>query len=536
MSRRVPLRVPNGLAKPSRGDVFAKVYGSLNIALTRLIDVENGYIALCQNDCDVDGLLSDKAAAELRGINLEARTPPHIAAQRSVICRRVDPWVGEHTDIELKNEFERVHPWVKIVEVIKFGTHTHVFKVVFRETKMAVKATEEGLLAFSVKLSPDQISREEFIDILMCFSCYKLDDHISKNCPSRDTVICSECSAIGHKWNHCTSSVKRCINCRGNHRTMSMACPTKREIIANKKTENKNKESENTNKTYSDVAKEVLRQKNETQTMLHVENNTPLDVLVCIMHAHVINIAVPGSFATELNSMLKANGIKEMKFPDNPPSGKLLNITNLMKKPEPAPPRENLDAGEKGTRRKSDEQLKKLWERRLERDGEMETDSDVDSLGAVGGVCREASTVQSIVKNLESVKQSSTEGTQSEIYQKDGTNVEQYDAKDIGLHFFASERHGFPKKKEIKLLVEGLKFGHYKYEYEANISEKDFLRDLEMGKIKVTKECCVVVPITIFNKKRSGPMRSPAQRDPRSRSSSRSTRKPEDPGKQWSLN
>ena len=48
------------------------------------------------------------------------------------------------------------------------------------------------------------------------------------------------------------------------------------------------------------------------------------------MHAHLINIAYPGSFNTEVNKLLKMNGFEEMVFPDNPPSGDIMRITNLL--------------------------------------------------------------------------------------------------------------------------------------------------------------------------------------------------------------
>lgn len=44
------------------------------------------------------------------------------------------------------------------------------------------------------------------------------------------------------------------------------------------------------------------------------------------MHAHIVNIANPGSYGEELSTMLKLNNLPAIKAPRNPPSGKITNI------------------------------------------------------------------------------------------------------------------------------------------------------------------------------------------------------------------
>ena len=55
-----------------------------------------------------------------------------------------------------------------------------------------------------------------------------------------------------------------------------------------------------------------------------------------MLHAHIINIGHPGTFNTELNKMLKDNVLQEMKFPESPPSGDILQITKMMPKAQSA--------------------------------------------------------------------------------------------------------------------------------------------------------------------------------------------------------
>ena len=97
---------------------------------------------------------------------------------------------------------------------------------------------------------------------------------------------------------------------------MAMKCPKRKEIIKNKRDEVKD------NKSYSQAVK--------TNTNTAVTNTaTPVDkeihtkIFTCIMHAHVMNMAEPGTYAIELNKILKLNNLPCINAPQNPPSKKI---------------------------------------------------------------------------------------------------------------------------------------------------------------------------------------------------------------------
>ena len=129
---------------------------------------------------------------------------------------------------------------LEIVEVTKFGSYTHLFKIELRTIEQAQRVLQNGLLCGHTKIASHQIEKEEFTDILICFNCYKLEDHTSANCPKKGTMVCSECAGH-HHFKECTSNIKKCLNCGGPHRTMAMSCPKKKEIIKQKKRSSKTK-------------------------------------------------------------------------------------------------------------------------------------------------------------------------------------------------------------------------------------------------------------------------------------------------------
>ena len=61
-------------------------------------------------------------------------------SQRSVTCRRIDPYVGLHTAAEIKSDLQSRQDWREITEIIKFGNNTHVFKIIFTDMSMVQKA------------------------------------------------------------------------------------------------------------------------------------------------------------------------------------------------------------------------------------------------------------------------------------------------------------------------------------------------------------------------------------------------------------
>ena len=225
------------------------------MALTRLIDSRTGYVALCHSEKDVDTILSGGSTRSLKEIGLEPRMPPEIVAQRSVICRRIDPFVGTHTATEIKNEIKIRQEWCDISEIIKFGNNTHVFKIIFTDTTMAQKAQEQGLVCFNMRISPEQIQRETFVNIMICFKCYEMETHVTSNCLKKDHKICSECADTSHIWKDCNSSIKKYINCNGPHRTMAMACPLRKKILKEKDELERKKQSDKGLQTYAQVAK-----------------------------------------------------------------------------------------------------------------------------------------------------------------------------------------------------------------------------------------------------------------------------------------
>lgn len=303
----------------------------IGVPVIGLRQVATGFNAIFERKEDADRVLEVKSIEHLERIGLSVRIPPELRARRSIFCRRIDSYVGEHTPQQLKTELEKENKWMKVREVIKFKDYTHVFKIEMTTVNAADRAIRDGFGCFYTRVTPDQVEREKYVNLLICFSCYKYEHHTSDKCPERDNKVCSECAASGHTFRDCKSEVKKCLNCGGPHRTMAMACRVKKEEMRKKMEELENKAKSVTNKTYAEVAKAVVKEVEATKpavpSALKINEGTQAEIVVMIIHAHIHNfISGGGTYKNELNRLLAGRGIAPMDFPENPPSENLMGV------------------------------------------------------------------------------------------------------------------------------------------------------------------------------------------------------------------
>ena len=303
------LRVIDNSIPTNRTNVFKELLTQLKIALLGLKTVTTGFNALLEKKEDADILLSERGITLLQSLNLSVKVPPEIRARRSLFIRQVDQSIGQKSPDEIKIELIKNHNWLKKCEVTKIKNYTHIFKLECGSVAEAERVLTEGLLCFYIRISPNQIKREEYINLLMCFKCYKYEDHTTANCPHDDNIEwCSECGSNNHTFKECSpNNNKKCLNCKGNHRTMAMACPIKKELIKNKmKVTDEEKQSEKQNQTYAQAAKtvaqKIIEESNKKQTpTLRIHTNTELRTTIAVIHAHIHNLIAPGTYCTAQN-------------------------------------------------------------------------------------------------------------------------------------------------------------------------------------------------------------------------------------------
>ena len=310
------LKYINPTSQTNKQDIFRITFQDLDALLTRLTPTKTGYYANTDDPAAVDKLTSPKAIQRFKTINIQPVIPPEQRSKRTIFIRQLDSHVGKHTPEQLKYEIEQQNPWIKLTEVIKIKQYTHLIKIICSETSTATKILQNGLQVFNTRISPHQCEREKYTHLLICFRCYKHEDHSSNKCTST-TKICSECSERDHTHEQCTNNFKKCINCSGNHRTLSAGCPIRKQVITNKEAQQRKQQEDKQQQTYSNIIKKTMQERKPTAPQpIQLNSSTQIKLTALILEARIASLAGTERYSDILSKSLKLNYNIDTKFPD----------------------------------------------------------------------------------------------------------------------------------------------------------------------------------------------------------------------------
>lgn len=471
---RVKIKHPHPRQKEIRIQLV-DIMGRLDIYVTRIITLEDGFVVLTKDDKDADKIFQEESIRKLNGSQFYPTVPADIKARKTVLCFNVDSFIYDNLEVEIKQEMMNKNLWSEncIEQVIKFP-NKNIIKIIFTQTQVALKATESGIVAFNICIPPNQIKQEKFIPILTCMKCYKLEEHTTKHCPKNsDYKICSECAEEGHSWKDCLRGTQKCINCGGRHRTTAMKCPKRKEIV-----EKKRKEIEETSqqsyRTYSDATKSRPAYTNNMKT----EKGTTAKIMTCLLLAHQYNMAEPGSFEKQLNTLLTKNNLPKVAVPNNPPSGKI---------------------------------IKQIIEE--DNNGEGVT-HDMETVTTASHTDKAQEETINLAQGV------APENLREEEEEQPTINCK-FSGKNIGLQIITRESRGWPRNGfDVDELIDGLQRRDYKWTFTSNeLDEEEVFQKINRNEIDL-KNCWKIVEDSTYNKIRSGHLRerSPVpNRDPRRR-------------------
>ncbi|MPC38830.1 hypothetical protein E2C01_032346 [Portunus trituberculatus] len=235
---------------PRRHSILLQILSNNDIFITKLIPVNDGFVVITSTDEDQDKIFLIQIAKSLEEHKLYPQLPPELRAKRSIIIFNVDPYIYNNTEEEITEELKQQNPWISnINNVFKFP-NSKTIKSTFDQAALALKASDQGLRLFHMSIPKHKIQQEKFYEIQTCFRCYVIEDHYTNKCPqNKHFKICSECAGTDHTWRECNSTMKKCIRCDGEHKTLSMKCPIRKAAIKEKR------EKEKDTTSYANAAK-----------------------------------------------------------------------------------------------------------------------------------------------------------------------------------------------------------------------------------------------------------------------------------------
>lgn len=209
-------------------------------------------------------LTADSNITALSRLNIKVLLNSDQTAHRSVIIAHLDAIELAEKDETLKATIQqrnRVH----VSEIIRLPTDPPALKIQLSTQRDCDKLLADGLLLKYTKLNNYHLSRERPSKRpIICSRCYKVNDHLTSSCKST-TLVCSLCAENGHRYTNCTNPQFKCINCAGEHCTMSLSCSRLKEadkfIPVNRKA-NTTIQSDSSRRSYAMATSSKLPRKN----------------------------------------------------------------------------------------------------------------------------------------------------------------------------------------------------------------------------------------------------------------------------------
>ena len=327
------VKIKSNDKSPENWLLLTEILKNVGCKYSRLQIIREGFLVFLNTNEDVSRITANEVVINLCNNGFIVVVPQHIISKKTVIIWNVDKSIFQKEENELVLEINRCNQWLKVTKVSKFTNGFHI-KIECNEVRMANLCIDNGVLMYSFSYPPRSISIQrhktsESNIKKFCLRCYAFNDHLTANCTKpRDYTICSECSSTNHNWRNCSSSAKMCINCHGDHRTMSYQCP-KVKLIQQQQSEMVKSASSyaptpvnhrsapvpvaHTPKTsFADVVKQSIQD-------YHLTKDDAFKGFMSIMYASHVCAGSAENFQSALDHLLQKNKLPSFSIGDCPP-------------------------------------------------------------------------------------------------------------------------------------------------------------------------------------------------------------------------
>ena len=469
---------------PARHNKLLEILSKNEIYATKILPVPDGFVVITEHESELDGIFNNITDQELIRNQYTPLIPPELKAHRSVLIFRIDDHIYGNDEESIQTELQEQNSWITGISNVSKFQRGRGLKITFTETISAKKAQEKGLLLFSMRIPSSDIIQDKFHKINTCLKCYALEKHYTSSCPKdRSFKVCSECSVQGHTWRECEGGPKKCINCDGDHSTMAMACVKKKEIINNKRKE----EKERPTYTYTDAMKKNMPTTGATQLNLPTLD-THNKIIQCIYLAHNENVANPGCYEEIVNQLFKANSLPEIIIPFVPQSDKFIIKLN-----------EAMNASTTGASQPAPQQAAPAQAQAVQA---QVTQRKAEQLGQPTPQTSQGKQAEAAMEVEANQQTNEHKCKKQERKRKSLTKIT---GKDIGLKIYTNKSKGWPETPIRKqTLLSGIESKDFKWTHaDPKVKEKEVQEKLVFGLIDLT-DCFFVAEDDVFRKIKPG--------------------------------
>ena len=270
-----------------------------HVYCSNIVNKPNYFIVLC--DQNADKVFTSECIKALEVIKCSPVIPEQLRVARSALLFKCDDMITKHTAEEIKTNISQCNN-INVLNVIKISKRT--LKVEFDNEHTCQKVVSGGLFLFNLSIPASCISEDRYIEIEICYTCYNLDGHISKDCPKKELKVCSTCSSTTHRHTECQSAHKKCINCGGAHSALALSCPERKKLVSVKRNNLLSNKTTYTSKV-ANASNASLPSTIPCYNSREVSVFTDLIIKLAVLN----EVKKKGTFQDTVNELLKANGL-----------------------------------------------------------------------------------------------------------------------------------------------------------------------------------------------------------------------------------
>ena len=350
---------------PRKRDLLANALYGAEIRVLRYIAIQDGYLALIDNDIQAEKLFSKDVVLSLEKLGFSPVLPVDMKAKLTLVFKKLDRQVVNESPLDIEDEITAAFPEAQVDNIFVMKAN-HIIKVRFTDHATAKAIKEKGMYLFKLYVAPWQIEFERYTPIRQCMNCFGYG-HLKNHCKEEKRTRCTECGSSTHSFRDCRSQVKKCLNCGGAHRTFANSCPMRKEAMKTSQEKSKEKEKEKETRPIRAVAQKAaqetvqattnawkplinqvrqdIKQKTPDPTIhLALPDNLSKEILVVLLHAHLQNLIAPEKgFRHHAKAALANNNLPDLDLGDSNSWGILKVIEpptmTIQAPPEPQPQR-----------------------------------------------------------------------------------------------------------------------------------------------------------------------------------------------------
>ncbi|ROT69020.1 putative reverse transcriptase - house mosquito [Penaeus vannamei] len=304
---KIKIKVLGG-PSPRKRDLLANALYGAEIRVLRYIAIQDGYLALIDDDIQAEKLFSKDVVLSLEKLGFSPVLPVDMKAKLTLVFKN---WTDEIT---------AAFPEAQVDNIFVMKAN-HIIKVRFTDHATAKAIKEKGMYLFKLYVAPWQIEFERYTPIRQCMNCF----------------------GYGHLKNHCKEEKRPDALNVVPPPTHSGTVEVK--AVAQKAAQETVQATTNAWKPLINQVRQDIKQKTPDPTIhLALPDNLSKEILVVLLHAHLQNLIAPEKgFRHHAKAALANNNLPDLDLGDSNSWGILKVIEpptmTIQAPPEPQPQR-----------------------------------------------------------------------------------------------------------------------------------------------------------------------------------------------------